>query len=255
MAELAPGAPGTTLGALARKRWRAWLRAVHRDVGYLSIGFTLIYAISGIAQNHIEEWGDVSYTLTERNVALPAAIDAATPDATAIARVVAAVQLGTPTETFRAGDELRLTYANGQKVTAIGATITIQERSRRFFIGTTNWLHRARGKAAWKYISDVYAILLVYLAISGLLLIKGKLGFKWRGSILLAAGITVPVLYVVLSGGPGAPTPDEPSAPARVASPTATPPVLPTGDAPVPTPSPPDDPSGAVLKPLPPDDE
>ena len=30
------------------KRWRAWLRAVHRDIGYLAIGFTVIYAVSGI---------------------------------------------------------------------------------------------------------------------------------------------------------------------------------------------------------------
>ena len=31
------------------KRWRAWLRSVHRDIGYLAVGFTVIYALSGIA--------------------------------------------------------------------------------------------------------------------------------------------------------------------------------------------------------------
>ena len=35
---------------------RAWLRAVHRDIGYLAVGFTLIYALSGIAMNHIDDW-------------------------------------------------------------------------------------------------------------------------------------------------------------------------------------------------------
>jgi len=50
------------------KRWRAWLRAIHRDIGYLAIGFTVIYAVSGIAQNHVEDWGDVSYKATERTV-------------------------------------------------------------------------------------------------------------------------------------------------------------------------------------------
>ena len=57
-----------------KKRWRAWLRAVHRDFGYLAIGFTVIYAVSGIAQNHIEDWGDVSYKTTERTLAIPAMI-------------------------------------------------------------------------------------------------------------------------------------------------------------------------------------
>jgi len=191
-----------------KKRWRAWLRAVHRDLGYLSIGFTVIYAVSGIAQNHIEEWGDVSYSASERVVALPAAIDPSVPDAAAIATVNRAVGLQAPTETFRAGDEIRLSYAGGEKVTVIGTQVTIQERERRFFIGVANWLHKARGKDAWKYISDVYALVLIYLSISGLLMIKGKLGLRWRGTAFMAAGIAVPVLYVALSDGPGAPEPD-----------------------------------------------
>ena len=41
------------LRELVRKRWRAWLRAVHRDFGYLAVGLTMIYAFSGIAINHI----------------------------------------------------------------------------------------------------------------------------------------------------------------------------------------------------------
>src|ERR1700733_12468822 len=57
---------GSVLGPVIKKRWRAWLRAVHRDCGYLAIGFTVIYAVSGIAQNHIEDWGDVSYKSFER---------------------------------------------------------------------------------------------------------------------------------------------------------------------------------------------
>src|SRR5258706_11154262 len=39
-----------------KKRWRAWLRAIHRDLGYLAVGFTVIYALSGIAMNHIDDW-------------------------------------------------------------------------------------------------------------------------------------------------------------------------------------------------------
>jgi len=39
-----------------RLRWRLWLRAFHRDIGYLIIGLTFVYAISGLAVNHIEDW-------------------------------------------------------------------------------------------------------------------------------------------------------------------------------------------------------
>src|SRR3989442_15423660 len=47
-----------------RKRWRAWLRAIHRDIGYLAVGFTMIYALSGIAMNHIDDW-DPNFHATE----------------------------------------------------------------------------------------------------------------------------------------------------------------------------------------------
>ncbi len=233
----------------AKKRWRAWLRSVHRDFGYVSVGFTFIYAISGIAQNHIEEWGDVSFATSERQVALaPGTIDDKTPDATAIAAVEKAAGRGAPTDTYRAGDEVRLTFGDGTKASAIGNTVTIQERHQRFLIGAANWLHRARGKPAWKYISDIYALMLLYLSISGLLLIKGKLGLRWRGTILVVSGICVPVLYVALSGGPTS-SPDKP--PELATKPTAAPPA----PSALPTPPPTTDPGSAVLKPLPPDED
>src|SRR5262249_8163129 len=106
------------------KRWRAWLRAVHRDFGYCAIGFTVIYAVSGIAQNHIEDWGQVSYRSYEASLTMPAPADDA-PDDVAIKAVVDRVALGTPTSTYRAGDEIRLEYGNGSKVTAIGGAVTI----------------------------------------------------------------------------------------------------------------------------------
>jgi hypothetical protein len=183
---------------VVKKRWRAWLRSFHRDFGYLAIGFTVIYAISGIAQNHIEDWGDVSYKTFESTRTIEPIADEV-PDAVALATIGALVDFGKPTATFRAGDEIRLEYANGSKVTAIGPQVTIQGRSRRAFIGVANWLHTARQKKGWKYVADAYAVLLLYLAISGIFMIKGKLGLKGRGAILISIGVAVPVCAVLLS--------------------------------------------------------
>ena len=36
---------------------RVALRALHRDIGYFSVGLTVIYAASGLAVNHIADWG------------------------------------------------------------------------------------------------------------------------------------------------------------------------------------------------------
>jgi hypothetical protein len=199
MAEVATKVRDSGIWPIVKKRWRAWLRAVHRDIGYLAIGFTVIYAVSGIAQNHIEDWGEISYRSYEKSIQIaPIADDA--PDDVAIKTVADAAGLGTPTGSFRAGDEVRLEYANGAKVTAIGTDVTIQGRERRAFIGAANWLHTARNKAGWKYVADAYAVLLLYLAISGIFMIKGRLGLKWRGALLISAGIAVPVAAVWTSG-------------------------------------------------------
>ena len=193
-------ASGSPLWTTIKKRWRGWLRAIHRDFGYLAVGFTIIYALSGLAINHISDW-DPNFTASERTLKI-AAIPADVSDDEAVKRVLAATGMGAPDDVFRAGDEVRLSYSGGSQITVIGEAVTVQERSPRFFLRIANWLHYNRGKKAWTYMADVYAVMLLYLAISGIFMIKGKLGLKWRGSILISLGIAVPLGYVALSGGP-----------------------------------------------------
>ena len=42
--------------------WRKWNRFIHRDFGYFFFGMTIIYALSGIAINHIKDWNP-SYSI------------------------------------------------------------------------------------------------------------------------------------------------------------------------------------------------
>jgi hypothetical protein len=37
-------------------KWRKFNIIIHRDLGYLCFGLTIIYAISGVAVNHIQDW-------------------------------------------------------------------------------------------------------------------------------------------------------------------------------------------------------
>jgi hypothetical protein len=267
LAEAAAPARGKSVGsgglvATVRKRWRAWLRAVHRDIGYLAVGFTVIYALSGIAMNHIEDW-DPNFHASELAQKI-APIPADFSDAEATRRIAdVAHTTGKLDDVYRAGDEVRLSYADGTKATAIGDTLTVQRRRDRWFFRIADWLHATRGKQAWKFIADCYAALLLYLAISGIFMIKGRLGLRWRGTALIALGLTAPIGYIVLSGGPGAQKTervatrpgeaDDPAAPAAPAS---------SGKAAAPAkPAAPAAPAAAApaaddgIKPLPPDDE
>jgi len=37
-------------------QWRKLIIATHRDVGYFFAGLTVLYAVSGVAVNHIDDW-------------------------------------------------------------------------------------------------------------------------------------------------------------------------------------------------------
>lgn len=231
--------PATTDGSpwiAIKKRWRSWLRAIHRDLGYLAVGLTLIYAVSGLAINHISDW-DPNFVTYQRERTI-AAIPADVPDDDAIARARAALGVGTPRSTYRAGDEIHLEY-DDKKLVVYGDSGVVVEQGRkpRFFLRVANWLHYNRGKKAWTYVADAYAVLLLYLAISGIFMIKGKKGLKWRGAILLSLGAAVPLIYVVWSGGPSAANRAAAAKAARDGVPTATPdsptPHSPTPDEPV----------------------
>jgi hypothetical protein len=45
-------------------------------------------------------------------------------------------------------------------------------------------------------------VLLLFLATSGLFMLPGRKGLLGRGAILALLGAAVPIVYVVLSGGP-----------------------------------------------------
>jgi hypothetical protein len=181
---------------------RPWLRAFHRDAGYFVVGLTIIYAVSGLAVNHIADW-DPSFEQVERTHQVGLPIPSA--DRAAAAHVLS--KLGVreaPREVYRAGDtQLDLVFDTRTfHVDPTSGRVVEEGQEPRLFLRLANWLHLNRGKPAWTYVADGYAVLLLFLAISGLFMIPGRKGLIGRGALVAAVGALVPVLYVVLSGGP-----------------------------------------------------
>lgn len=183
-------------------RWRPYLRALHRDFGYFVVGLTLIYALSGLAVNHIDDW-EPNFVEFERTVQLDQALPE--DDEAASQLVAQALDIADAnTDAYRSEGELELLYGDDRQVIVDLNTGEALERGRRsrFFFRVANWLHLNRGKKAWTFIADGYAILLLYLAGSGLFMLPGKKGLRGRGWVLVFAGIALPSAYVLLSGGP-----------------------------------------------------
>ncbi|MCB9755538.1 MAG: PepSY-associated TM helix domain-containing protein [Myxococcales bacterium] len=190
-------------GPRKRLRWRPWLRALHRDAGYLAVGLTVVYALSGLAVNHIGDW-DPNFNNFER----AHQVDAPLPedDAAAAAAVLAALDIRErPSEVYPSdADELTILIDHRSLyVTRSTGAVTEVGQRPRLLLRVSNWLHLNRGKRAWTYIADGYAVFLLFLAVSGVFMLPGKKGIRRRGAILVLLGAAVPVLYVTLSGGPG----------------------------------------------------
>lgn len=189
-----------------RLRWRPWLRAFHRDIGYLAIGLTFVYALSGLAVNHIGDgnW-DPNFKHYERTHQLE--IDAPLPqDEQEAGRVILSKLAITeePADVYASEeDELTILLADRTLIVDRSQAVVIEEgQTKRWLLRLFNWLHLNRGKKAWTYVADGYAIFLLFLATSGMFMLPGRRGFFGRGAIFVTLGIAIPALYVSLSGGP-----------------------------------------------------
>jgi uncharacterized protein len=182
---------------------RPWLRALHRDVGYLLVGLTVVYALSGIAVNHVQDW-DPNFHSVQRVVHLRGPLP--TDDDAAGAAVMRQLGIAGEADEVTRVDATRLDVVIGRRTLHVDATrnqVIDEGQQPRFLLRSANWLHLARGKKAWKYIADGYAVLLLYLACSGMFMLPGRRGLWGRGGVLVTLGAAVPIVYVVLSGGPG----------------------------------------------------
>ena len=174
-------------------------RALHRDLGYLFFGMTIIYAVSGIALNHRHHWNP-NYIITHDtiNVDLPAAVELRNRD---LAIDILASLPGQPS--YRT----HISTASEYKIFLDGGSLTFDPetgegrletiRRRRVFY-EFNLLHYNRPQRLWTWFSDLYAIGLFTLAVTGLFIIKGRNGIKGRGAWLTAVGVAIPLLLFLI---------------------------------------------------------
>ncbi|MGA9115513.1 MAG: PepSY-associated TM helix domain-containing protein [Bacteroidota bacterium] len=177
--------------------WRKWNNILHRDIGYLIVGLTLVYGISGIAVNHVADWNP-SYSVGKsfRTITPPA------PGSRA--ELVRAVreQLGLteePRNVFRPDTATIQLFYPGITYSVDLPTGHVMEESTvpRRVLFEMNQLHLNAPKGIWTYLADLYAFSLILVAVTGLFVLKGRHGLAGRGWWLTLIGAAVPLLYWV----------------------------------------------------------
>ncbi len=185
---------------MAKKRfnWRRWNTAIHRDLGYFVVALTLIYAISGIAVNHVHQWNP-NYTFERTSERFePLEI---TDKATITAQLVDALELpGPPKDAFRRTPEKIELFYDGWSVQAdiAAGTATLDRPEERPILGPMNYLHLNKPKGLWTWLADLYAVSLILLVVTGAIMRKGSKGMFGRGKWFIAAGLVVPIVFWLL---------------------------------------------------------
>ncbi len=184
--------------ALRRGGWRKWNVALHRDLGYLTASLTIIYAVSGIAVNHVADWNP-SYRIVREERSFPPV--AVSDRDTMVAQLVDRLDLpGPPKESFRPSPEKVELFYEGWSVVAdaTAGSAVVERRRDRPILRDFNFLHLNQPKKVWTFVADLYALVLVFLVVSGILIPRGRHGLLGRGGFWLGLGFLVPLAAVLV---------------------------------------------------------
>ncbi len=200
-------------------RWRRWLFKLHRDIGFVCVGLTLVYCVSGVAVNHRHDW-DYNYALDLTTHPVGAASELIGPTlggATTGEEVVArehqqelvASLLGrlalekAPHNVFWRGPRrLSLFFGEGDTDVVdydpVAGTAVHEVKRPRLLLRELNALHLNEPEGAWTWIADIFAVALLFLAISGMLMVKGRKGLRGRGGVYVGLGVLLPIVAILL---------------------------------------------------------
>ena len=180
---------------------RKWSRILHRDVSYLFAGMILIYALSGILMNHR---GDLNphYSVDRQEYKVTTDLsDKAKIDKALVLTLLEPLgEVENYTKHyFPKGGEMKVFLKGGSNLVINTQTgDAVYERlERRPLLSDMVKLHYNPGRW-WTTFSDIFAVCLILITLTGLVMVKGSKGFWGRGGILFIIGIVIPVLFLML---------------------------------------------------------
>lgn len=187
----------TNKGATFRK----WSRYIHRDLSFLFAGMILIYALSGILMNHRKDLNP-HYSVSRKEFRISADLsDKSKVDEVLVRSLLEPIgeKENYTKHYFPKDGEMKVFLKGGSSLvvdTQTGSAV-YERLEHRWLLTDMVKLHYNPGRW-WTTFSDIFAVCLVIITITGMVMIKGPKGLWGRGGILFVAGILIPILFLVL---------------------------------------------------------
>ncbi|MFK5957459.1 MAG: PepSY-associated TM helix domain-containing protein [Lutibacter sp.] len=181
------------------KTLRKWSRILHRDIGFFFIGTTLIYAISGIALNHMSDWNpNYSVEIKHFTTSINLEKTATTKDYVLTLLDKIDNRNNYKSHYYPDKNNIKIFLRGGSSVYVnIKSGKGIAEYlKKRALIFETNYLHYNPNRI-WTWFSDIFAASLILFVITSFFITKGKKGITGRGGIYMLLGIIIPVMFIL----------------------------------------------------------
>jgi hypothetical protein len=182
------------------KTLRKWSRILHRDIGYFFIGTTLIYAISGIALNHMSDWNP-NYAIEIKKFETDLNLSNSNDVKAQILLLLDNVddRKNYKQHYFPSNERLKIFLKGGSSIVINikNGEGTAEYLKKRPLFYEVNYLHYNPNKI-WMWFSDIFAAALILFAITSFFMVKGKKGITGRGGIYTALGFLIPLLFLLL---------------------------------------------------------
>ncbi|MBW7858058.1 MAG: PepSY-associated TM helix domain-containing protein [Leptonema sp. (in: Bacteria)] len=181
-----------------KKSWRVLNLTLHRDLGYFFATLTIMYCLSGLALNHIDDWNP-DFIIYKKDIQVPARLESQwqleKADVVNLNQMVDEPKersIDYPTK-----DQVKIYYQDGSlhlnMATGVG---NYEKLKRRPIFYESNLLHK-NGVPIWNWVSDIFAIALIIINITGLLVLRGRYGLVGRGKWYLATGAILPAVALM----------------------------------------------------------
>lgn len=178
---------------------RKWLRLIHRDLSFIFAGMLLVYAISGIAMNHKESFNSqYAISRTDYTVA-PTSQEALTQEVVDGYLRTCGVE-GQELQHYCPDSTTLKVFLRGNSSLVVDlptGKATLEQVRKRPILGSLSKLHYNPGRA-WTWFSDIFAVSLIVIILTGLLMLRGKHGLIGIGGIEFLVGVLIPLLFIFL---------------------------------------------------------
>ncbi len=178
---------------------RKWLRLIHRDLSFVFAGMLLVYAVSGIALNHKDTFNS-QYAVHRSEYALAPTVRSEVSPTVIADWLQTCGVAGQELQHYFPDQTTLKVFLRGNSSLTVNLQTgvgTLEQVRKRPVLGSLSKLHYNPGKA-WTCFSDIFAVAMIVIVLTGLLMLRGKHSLIGIGGIEFLIGVLIPLLFVLL---------------------------------------------------------